>query len=71
MHNGEARGGGVRERWRQASGAVIVGAQVPRTPIVVVDDVLTTGATIAAVVEVLEREGGAVVAAMTLAATER
>lgn len=73
-----ARGGdqvglGARERARNLSGRLwvpgrCVGAVAGRR-VLLVDDVLTTGATFSAARSALERAGGAVVAALTLAST--
>lgn len=61
-----ARGGnlGGRVRWRARAGVPVAG-----TPALLVDDVLTTGATLAACEREVERAGAVVVGALTLAVT--
>ena len=63
---------GSRERWLNAGAGIHVRrlAGLPRA-VVLIDDVVTTGATLARAVEALEGEGVAVAAALTLAATPR
>jgi predicted amidophosphoribosyltransferase len=61
----------ARDRWRGArSGVRAREAPDLHRAALLVDDVLTTGATLAACVEALERAGWVVVAGLTLAATE-
>lgn len=61
-----ARGGnlGGRVRWRARAGLPVAGS-----PALLVDDVLTTGATLAACEREVERAGAVVVGALTLAVT--
>lgn len=70
---GDQVGLGARDRARNLSGHVWVpqrrAQRVAGRTIVLVDDVLTTGATFAASRRALERAGGAVVAGLTLAST--
>ncbi|MDO8151498.1 ComF family protein [Isoptericola sp. b408] len=62
---------GARERGRNLASALVLRERPSRAirRCVLVDDVLTTGATLAAAEEVLERAGRAVVGAFVLAAT--
>ncbi len=71
-HRGrESRGLGVRDRWRSGA-AGIEAAKAPRGGVaLLVDDVVTTGASLARSCDALERAGLAVAAALTLAAAPR
>ncbi|MDQ2624235.1 MAG: ComF family protein, partial [Actinomycetota bacterium] len=62
---------GARARGRNLSGRVVVrrGERVRGSVVVVVDDVLTTGATLAGTVDALETAGARVLAGLVLAAT--
>jgi predicted amidophosphoribosyltransferase len=66
---------GHRERAANLAGAYAVcsgaAAEVRGRPVVLVDDVVTTGATLAEAARVVRRKGGLVVGAATLAATQR
>jgi ComF family protein len=65
---------GRRERAANLSGAYAVrggGAELQGRMVVLVDDVVTTGATLAEAARVVRAKGGIVVAAATLAATQR
>ncbi len=67
---GESRGLGARARWRDGASIDAVGA--PRGEVaLLVDDVVTTGASLARASDALERAGVAVAAALTLAAVPR
>lgn len=63
---GESRGSGVRQRWRSTGQSLQVHGGAPRGPVLLVDDVVTTGATLAAGVAALERMGVAVIGAAVL-----
>ncbi|WP_267128873.1 phosphoribosyltransferase family protein, partial [Ornithinicoccus halotolerans] len=66
---------GARERHANLAGAVQLRSRdrrrVVATPVVVVDDVVTTGATLVACADALHRAGAASVRAATLAGTPR
>lgn len=69
-HGGPAHSGaGVRERRRRDRGwRVRAGALAPGTPVLLVDDVLTTGSTLAALAEAVRRAGGRPVGGVVVAA---
>jgi predicted amidophosphoribosyltransferase len=66
---------GHRERAENLCGAYALrsgaGAEIAGRAIVLVDDVVTTGATLAEAARVIRSRGGTVVGAATLAATQR
>jgi len=64
------KGLGVAERGRNLDGVFVLGRPAPRR-VLLVDDVVTTGATLAAATEVLRAGGAEVVGAAVLAATPR
>ncbi len=66
---GESRGRGVRARWSAGAGALRVVSPPVGDVALLVDDVVTTGASLARAADALERAGVAVAAAATLAAT--
>jgi len=68
---GDSRGAGARDRWRKRDLSLMAGAVVPHEPVLLVDDVVTTGASLAHAVECLESKGATVVAALVLAARPR
>ncbi len=64
-------GSSAQQRW-QIDGAFTVGSMArPKPPVVVVDDVVTTGATVAAAVRALEAAGSAGAAAACIASRGR
>jgi len=62
---------GVADRARNLAGAFTVARPVPRSPIVLLDDVLTTGATLAAAAAALREAGAEVLGGAVLADTVR
>lgn len=68
-HN--ARRVGVRRQYRKVSRRGADHRPIGDTPVILVDDIVTTGATMRAAIEALEREGATVVAAVALCATVR
>ena len=67
---GDSRGRSARQRWRGAHGGVVTTRSLSG-PMVLVDDVVTTGATLAASARALERAGGAAIGAFVAAAAVR
>lgn len=68
---GESRRLGVRGRWASAAAGLRAASPPAGETALLVDDVVTTGASLARACWALEREGVAVAAAVTLAATPR
>lgn len=67
----DQRGLGVRERAENVRGSMRARRRIAPCPVVLVDDVVTTGATFDEAADVLRREGFDVVCAVALAATPR
>jgi predicted amidophosphoribosyltransferase len=67
----ESRTLGVRGRWTGVAAGIRVASTAPGETALLVDDVVTSGASIARSCWALERSGVAVAAAVTLAATPR
>jgi predicted amidophosphoribosyltransferase len=65
------KGLGVAERTRNLDGVFALARPAHSIPVLLVDDVVTTGATLAAAAEVLRAGGAEVVGAAVLALTER
>lgn len=61
----------ARQRSRNLAGALTVASRLPARPLVVVDDVVTTGATAAEVARSLRANGGDVIGVAVVAATVR
>ncbi|MES3637574.1 ComF family protein, partial [Mycobacterium intracellulare] len=59
---------GTAARERNITGRVVLRGRVPRTDVMVVDDIVTTGATARESVRVLEAAGVRVVAVLAIAA---
>ncbi|WP_159501071.1 ComF family protein [Microbacterium sp. 18062] len=62
---------GRDDRARNVSGSLTAAGVTPGEKVVVVDDVVTTGATLSEAARALERAGGVVVGALTVAATPK
>lgn len=67
----DQRGLGRDERVRNVAGTLRAAADARGQRVVLVDDVVTTGATLAEAIRVLRSAGAEVVGAVTLAATPR
>ncbi|WP_084129347.1 ComF family protein [Demequina sp. NBRC 110055] len=70
MARGEQRGGSARRRWQGMAGAVRARTALAGATVVLVDDVMTTGASLAAASDALERAGAVVAGAVVLAVAE-
>lgn len=72
IRSGESRGASAAARWRESRAAVYaVGTIAPGAAVVLVDDVVTTGATLAACARALADRGSHAVAGLVLAAARR
>lgn len=70
LARGEQRGGSARRRWQAMSGALRARRALPGEAVLLVDDVMTTGASLAVASDALERAGAAVFGALVLAVAE-